>query len=533
VSTSEYPAPGLSEPRSSAFAVVRAISADVWLLTALVVLAAVIRIVTLDNQSLWADEALTAYEVRLPFGAMWHTVASVETTPPLYFVLIWAWAKVFGGGAVALRAFSAIAGVAIVPIAYAAARELVSRRAGVLAAAFVAINPLMLWYSQEARSYMLLAAFSGASFLFFARARRDPSPANLAGWAGLSAAALMTHFFAGFLVAPEALWLLVQRRSLATGVAVAVVAAAQAAMLPFVFADATAAKGVGWIAKSPQLNRIATTVVEWGASNLYRRTTTPGGLAFGVALALAVVLLLVAGKDRRARRGAGVAAAIAASVFVAPFAFAQFGQDYFLSRNVIPAFIPVVTVLAAACVAPQARAAGAVLAVALLAVFGITAVDVQTHPYLQRPDWRAVAAALGPASRPRAILAADGATADALKIYLPGVSWTWPPGRRVLVSEIDVVGATKRLLLATPAERRGELVEEKLGEVTHGSTVPRRAAPPGARLLARFRVRNWIVARFALDHPQRVSVNRLIRIASRFFRRTPASLLVFTQPRAR
>ena len=78
----------------------------------------------------------------------------------------------------ALRAFSAIAGVAFVPIAYAAARELVSRRAGVLAAAFVAVNPLMLWYSQEARAYMLVAALSGASFMPFACARRDPSPAT-------------------------------------------------------------------------------------------------------------------------------------------------------------------------------------------------------------------------------------------------------------------------------------------------------------------------------------------------------------------
>jgi uncharacterized membrane protein len=533
VSASEYPAPGVSEPRSAAFTKVRAVTVDMWLLAVLVVVAVGIRIVTLDNQSLWSDEALTAYEIRLPFGAMWHSVATVETTPPLYFVLIWAWAKVFGGGAVALRAFSAIAGVALVPIAYASARELVSRRAGVLAAAFVVINPFMIWYSQEARSYMLLAALTGASFLFFARARRDPSPANLAWWAGLSAAALMTHFFAGFAVAPEALWLLVQRRSWATGGAVAIVAAAQAAMLPFVFADATASRGVGWIARVPELNRIASTVVEWGGSNLDRRSTTPDGVAFGAALAVVVVLLLLFGDDRRARRGAGVAAAIAAFVFVAPLVLARFGQDYFLSRNVIPAFIPVVTVLAAACVTPRARAAGAMLAVALLAVFGAAAIDVQTHPYLQRPDWRAVAAALGPASRPRAILAADGATADPLKIYLPGVRWTQPPGRRVLVSEVDVVGATKRLRLATPVQRRVDLLASKLGEVTHGSTVPRSVAPRGSRLLDRFRVRNWIVARFALDHPQRVSVNRLLRMASRFFRRTPAELLVFTQPPAR
>ena len=73
-----------------------------------------------------------------------------------------------------------------------------------------------------------------------------------------------------------------------------------------------------------------------------------------------------------------VAGVIAAFAFGAPLVLAQFGYDYFLSRNVIPASVPVVTVLAAVCVAPQARAAGALLAVALLAAFSITAIDVHT-----------------------------------------------------------------------------------------------------------------------------------------------------------
>ncbi len=174
-----------------------------WITGALVVIAAVIRIVVLTNQSYWSDEALTAYEAQLPFGAMINTVVHVETTPPLYFVLIWAWAHVFGNGDGALRAVSMLAGVALVPLAYLSGRELVSARAGAIAAALVALNPFLIWYSQEARAYMLLAALSGASFLWFVRARAAPSRRNLAWWAIWSSLALMTHFFAGFLVAPR------------------------------------------------------------------------------------------------------------------------------------------------------------------------------------------------------------------------------------------------------------------------------------------------------------------------------------------
>jgi mannosyltransferase len=519
----------------------RTVSVEVWVLGALIVLAAVIRIVTLDNQSFWADEALTAYEAGLPFGAMLHTVARVETTPPLYFAVVWGWARLFGTGNIALRSVSAIAGVALVPIAYLCARELVSRRAGVLAAAFVAVNPFMVWYSQEARSYMLLAALTGASFLWFVRSRRDPSPRNLVWWAVVSAAAVMTHFFAGFAVAPEAVWLLWTARTRAAAIAVAAVAAVQVAMLPFAVADASASHGAGWIARTPRLNRITTMVIEWGASNLYRRGTKLEGLAGGLVLAVVVVVLLVRGGDSISRRGAKVGAAIAGFVFLVPLALGFAGPDYFLSRNEIPAFVPLVTVVAAACVAPRARLAGAAVAVVLLALFCFTTVDVQTHPYLERPNWRAVAKSLGPASAPRAILAADSTTADPLKIYLPGVAWVQPQARRVLISEIDIVGATKRLALAqptgltTPATGRsvGAGAEPPGRKLKPGSPEPRSVAPPGARLLTRFRVDNWIVARFALIRPERVSILELERMAPRFFRRTPARLLIFTQPRAR
>ena len=116
---------------------------------------------------------------------MLHTVASIETTPPLYFVLIWVWAKAFGTGEVALRSISPLAGVAVVPIAYLCARELLDRRAGLIAAALVAVNPFMIWYSQEARAYMLLTASPARRFCAFLRALARPVAAQSGWWAGL------------------------------------------------------------------------------------------------------------------------------------------------------------------------------------------------------------------------------------------------------------------------------------------------------------------------------------------------------------
>jgi hypothetical protein len=79
---------------------------------------------------------------------------------------------------------------------------------------------------------MLPAALSGASFLCFIRAGRQPEIRTVAWWAICSSLALMTHFFAGFLVLPEALGLLWIMRSRDACAAVAAVALVQVAMLP-------------------------------------------------------------------------------------------------------------------------------------------------------------------------------------------------------------------------------------------------------------------------------------------------------------
>ena len=523
MATSEYsaPHPALGRLREAPIR----LSAEAWMVLGLTVAAGVIRVLVIDTQSLWADEALTSYEASLPFGAMLNVVLHVETTPPLYFLFIWAWGHLFGTGVVALRAVSTLAGAAVVPIGYLCGRELASRRAGVIAAALVTVNPFLIWYSQEARAYMLLVALSGMSFLFFLRVRRELSRRSLALWVVWSSVALMTHFFAAFLVAAEAAWLLWVWRTRAVAVAAAAVAVVEAAMLPFALIDT--GHGPGWIAAIPRTNRVANAIAEWGVSILFRQVTVASGLLAGAVLVVVVAALTVLAGDGRTRRAVIVGAVIAGAVWVVPLALGFLGPDYFLSRNVMPAVVPLAVMLGACLAAPRARILGGVLTLALLALFAFAAVRVQSRPYLQRPDWRAVVRALGPATVPRAILASDGTTADPLKIYLPGVRWSEPKSRITVIREIDVVGADKALPLRAgggPLRRRGRTLI-----YPSGSSVPRSISPTGAHLEARFRVDNWVVGRFVLRRPLSISLSGLSGIAPHFFRRTPVALLIFFQ----
>src|SRR3954454_23517914 len=203
------------------------------LLAGITVAGALLRFLTLDVQSYWLDEVATVNILHREFGDIFSAVASGESTPPAYYVLAWVWAKLFGTGEVGLRSLSALFGTATIPLAFLLGRELVGRRTGLVAAALCAFNPLLVWYSQEARSYALMILLAGLSLFAFLRALEDGTARRLAAWVLAAMAAVATHYFAGFLIGAEAAWLL--WRSPARGrivPAVVAVAVAAAALLP-------------------------------------------------------------------------------------------------------------------------------------------------------------------------------------------------------------------------------------------------------------------------------------------------------------
>jgi mannosyltransferase len=480
-------------------------SVEAWLLAGLTGLGAWLRFASLGAQSYWFDEAQAAHELHLSFGSMVSSMILHETNPPLYFVTGWLWARVFGTGEVGLRSLSALIGTAVIPIAYMCGRELVSRRAGLVAAALAAVSPFLIWYSQEAREYMLLTALSGASLLYFARAWRDPSTRNIALWGVFSGLALLTHFFAGFLVAPEALWLLYVIRNRAIAIAAGIMAAIECALVPLLVTHANASL-LGFITATPLGTRIQQVPVAFGLGTLYEGPLVSYGLLAAAVLAGILIVLLLVGADARELRGAGAAAALAACVLIVPLVVALLGKDYYIPRALLPAWIPLAVVIGAACTTRRLRIPGGILAAVLLAAFVLAQIKISGDPQYQRPDWRAVAQALGTSAGPRAIIAYDGTLAtDPLITYVHGVPWSQPTGP-VHVGEVDVVGYTRQTL--------------------------RDPLPPGVTKLGGERVNGYLVERFSVDPAWGPNQGAISAGAQKLLVPVPASPAVLIQTAA-
>src|SRR5436305_12710082 len=98
-------------------------TADAWLAIAIVALGIILRLGGIGAASLWHDEVLTYNDSQVPLARVVGWVRDHENCPPLYFVLINAWTKVFGAGDVSLRMPSALFAIATVILLLMFAKE--------------------------------------------------------------------------------------------------------------------------------------------------------------------------------------------------------------------------------------------------------------------------------------------------------------------------------------------------------------------------------------------------------------------------
>ena len=461
-----------------------------WPLAALTVLAAALRFSTLDLQSFWYDEAFTPVHVLHPsLAATLHGVVRTENTPPLWYVVIWAWSRIFGVGMIALRFPSAVAGVLTVPVAWAIGRELGGaekggRRTAIVCAGLVAVNPLFVWYSQEARAYGLYVLLSAVAMLCFLRAEREPTPRRLVAFAVSASLALLSFYFEAFLLIPMALWLLRDRsRRLAALPAVAVPTLLGLALVPLILAQG--GHGTQWISRWALSSRIST------IPQYYLTGYSGAPLGHGIELAIALLILagialgLWRGLASDARRGVLLALVIVACGVLIPLAMALGGADYLAPRNVVAAMIPLTALIAVCVAAPGTGRSGIVLAALIALAFLAVTIDVNFNIRLQRSDWRGVVAAIRvKLAGPRVITLEELGSAP-LEYYLPPLH-NMPAGTTTSVREIDEIG---------------------FFPLRPGASVP---PTPGFRLAASLDVHDLIVYRFVSTAPRAVSEQTLI-----------------------
>ncbi len=112
------------------------------------------------------------------------------------------------------EAFRIVFAALAVPVVVLIGDRLFSRATGLVAGLLLAVNPFLVEYAQNARSYALVVLLVALSSYFFVVELQEPSRYNRAGYVAASSLAIYAHYFAFYvLLAQAATLVLVERRA--------------------------------------------------------------------------------------------------------------------------------------------------------------------------------------------------------------------------------------------------------------------------------------------------------------------------------
>ena len=161
------------------------------------------------RQSVWFDEAYSIMLAKQSVGDIIH-LTGIDTHPPLYYLLLKAWASVFGWSELALRSLSALALGGAVATAGFMVRRLFGTRAALLAVAVMAVSPFLLRFGFEIRMYALggLIGIAATYVLVLARLATGRRQWLLYGaYALLVALGMYTLYYMALLWVVHVVWL--------------------------------------------------------------------------------------------------------------------------------------------------------------------------------------------------------------------------------------------------------------------------------------------------------------------------------------
>lgn len=330
-----------------------------------------LRLVRIDDESAWLDEAWSMRMIELPLGEFFRVLRVEDGHPPLYLLLLRAWALAFPTPA-GLRAFSALCVAASVPFAFAFARRLVSEPAGWWTAALVTASPALFHFGQEIRSYALVFLLASISCAFWARLLDGEAPRRVWLAHALATAALLwTHYMTVWLILAQQ-WPMLRRRRWIAWQALA--AAVFLPWAPSAWAHVSRVTSDFWIEPPTAIS-----VLE-SFQTLAVFLRSPGLTAvWGVAALSGLVLAL-----RRGRQGA-----ILATLLMLPPVgelVASLRQPVYYTRTFLYVALPLLAIAAVAVAAIPRRVGQAAAGAALLAASAI-GIGWQLRN-VEKEDWR-------------------------------------------------------------------------------------------------------------------------------------------------
>lgn len=148
----------------------------------------------ISGPSIWFDEAFGAYMIHYNFLDIARYTAT-DVHPPMFYWFLKVWTAVFGHTEFGLRSMSVFFGAVAAVFGFLLTRRQFGRKAAIVGIFILAISPLFIRYSQEARMYTMAAAIVLSATYVMIRALESKSRKLWVLYGVLVSLGMWTHYF--------------------------------------------------------------------------------------------------------------------------------------------------------------------------------------------------------------------------------------------------------------------------------------------------------------------------------------------------
>lgn len=169
------------------------------ILSLVLLLSFILRVYRLEIESIWYDEAFSISVANENIFKLIERVAA-DDNPPLYYIILHFWIKMFGYGENSVRFISVIFGVLSVYVLYRVGRLIFNEEIGILGAFILSISLFNIRYSQDTRFYSLLTLLVLISNYYFIKILKERNGKYIIGYIISTMAISYTHVFGLFYI---------------------------------------------------------------------------------------------------------------------------------------------------------------------------------------------------------------------------------------------------------------------------------------------------------------------------------------------
>jgi len=174
---------------------------DKYLIFALIAIQLLVTLPFINSFPIDLDEPFSIYHSQQDLSDMMSLFTN-ENNPPLHFILLHFWIKLFGISPIAVRSLSLLFSILTIPVLYNFSKKIIKKEYAILTVCFFIFSSLLHYHALEARTYSLFTLLSLMVFseLFNFVFTQKGSYLKLGL---LNALLLYSHYLAGYIIFVE------------------------------------------------------------------------------------------------------------------------------------------------------------------------------------------------------------------------------------------------------------------------------------------------------------------------------------------